>query len=99
MIEPTQVIEAFKKHTSSLLVPTSSSSPVSPLPTVSPDTPRYEEVGASGTRTLWVRPLNILPAVSTNNFTGRLRSHVPLYPRICDLGIQNASGKLVCISA
>jgi len=54
MIDPTQVIEAFAKKTSSLLVPTSSSTSVSPLPTVVPNTPIYESVGETGTKTLWV---------------------------------------------
>lgn len=39
--------------TSSLLVPTSSSS-VGPLPTVTPNLPRYEEATETGTKTLWV---------------------------------------------
>merc|ERR1712093_289525 len=55
MIDPTQVIEAFGKKTSSLLVPTHSHSP-SPtaLPTVIPNVPIYEKVGETGTKTLWV---------------------------------------------
>lgn len=56
MISPDQVIEAFKTHaTSSLLVPTTSSSPsVSPIPTVIPNQPYFEKVGEAGTKTLWV---------------------------------------------
>ncbi|KAK0123857.1 hypothetical protein ONS95_008850 [Cadophora gregata] len=55
MIDPTQVIEAFGKKTSSLIVPTHSHSP-SPtaLPTVVPNVPTYEQVGETGTKTLWV---------------------------------------------
>ncbi|KAH7310278.1 putative opsin-1 [Rhexocercosporidium sp. MPI-PUGE-AT-0058] len=55
MIDPTQVIEAFGKKTSSLLVPTHSHSP-SPtaLPTVIPNVPIYEKVGETGSKTLWV---------------------------------------------
>ncbi|KAH6692113.1 hypothetical protein BKA61DRAFT_637712 [Leptodontidium sp. MPI-SDFR-AT-0119] len=55
MIDPTQVIEAFGKKTSSLLVPTHSHSP-SPtaLPTVVPNVPIYERVGETGSKTLWV---------------------------------------------
>jgi len=53
MIQPTQVVEAFKKHTSSLLIPSSSGS-VAPLPTVVPNKPHYETVGETGTKTLWV---------------------------------------------
>ncbi|KAL2059870.1 hypothetical protein VTL71DRAFT_10025 [Oculimacula yallundae] len=55
MIDPTQVIEAFAKKTSSLLVPTSTHSPhPTALPTVLPDVPIYEKVGATGSKTLWV---------------------------------------------
>lgn len=63
MIDPTQVIEAFGKKTSGLLVPTTSSSP-SPtaLPTVIPNVPIYERVGETGTKTLWVCFLPAEPA-------------------------------------
>jgi bacteriorhodopsin len=55
MIDPTQVIEAFAKHTSSLLVPTHSASATpTPLPTVTPNTPTYQQVGDTGKKTLWV---------------------------------------------
>jgi hypothetical protein len=55
MIQPTQVIEAFKKHTSSLLIPSASATSVAPMPTVVPNKPHYETVGETGTKTLWVR--------------------------------------------
>jgi hypothetical protein len=48
------VVEAFKTATSSLLVPTSTST-VSPIPTVTPNLPHYEKIGDAGTKTLWVR--------------------------------------------
>ncbi|KUJ06663.1 putative opsin-1 [Mollisia scopiformis] len=56
MISPDQVIDVLKtKATSSLLVPTSSSSPTPfPQPTAIPNRPHYEEVGETGTKTLWV---------------------------------------------
>ncbi|EHK99518.1 Family A G protein-coupled receptor-like protein [Glarea lozoyensis ATCC 20868] len=54
MIQPDQVVEAFKKHTPALssLLPTSTS--VAPIPTVVPNKPHYESVGSTGTKTLWV---------------------------------------------
>lgn len=56
MISPDQVMDVLKtKATSSLLVPTSSSSPsVSPIPTIIPTPPHFEKVGEAGTKTLWV---------------------------------------------
>jgi len=51
MIQPTQVIDAFKKHTSSLVTATHS---VAPLPTVVPNRPHYEKIGETGTKTLWI---------------------------------------------
>ena len=63
MIDPAQVVDAFKT-TSSLLVPTSlvpttssatSASSVAPIPTVIPNQPIYETVGDAGGKTLWVR--------------------------------------------
>merc|ERR1712225_131999 len=67
MIDPTQVIEAFGKKTSSLLVPTHTHSP-SPtaLPTVIPNVPIYEKVGETGTKTLWV--VFVLMFISTLAF-------------------------------
>ncbi|KAF4614381.1 hypothetical protein G7Y89_g15356 [Cudoniella acicularis] len=53
MIEPTQVVEAFKK-TSSLLVPIFSPTSVSPIPTVVPTKPYYESIGNTGTQVVFV---------------------------------------------
>jgi len=57
MIDP-QMVDALKTSwvsaTSSLLAPSSTSSPVSPIPTVIPNVPIYEKVGETGTKTLWV---------------------------------------------
>ena len=50
MIDPTQVIEAFKTKVSS------ATSSVAPIPTVIPNEPIYETVGSAGGKTLWVRP-------------------------------------------
>jgi hypothetical protein len=61
MIDPAQIVEAFK--TTPLLVPTSlvptsssvtSTSSVAPIPTVAPNHPIYERVGEAGAKTLWV---------------------------------------------
>ncbi|TVY56135.1 Opsin-1 [Lachnellula suecica] len=62
MMDANQVIEAFKTKTSSLLVPTSlvpttsatATSSVAPIPTVVPNKPTIEQVGETGTKTLWV---------------------------------------------
>jgi len=60
MIDPNQVVEVFKTATSSLLIPTASSSATSthshvgPIPTVTPNHPIYEKVHETGTKTLWV---------------------------------------------
>ncbi|KAG9234667.1 putative opsin-1 [Amylocarpus encephaloides] len=67
MIQPTQAVEAFKKKTSSLLIPTSSAHSVAPMPTVVPNRPRYETVGEAGTKTLWV--VFVIMFLSTLAFT------------------------------
>jgi len=51
MIDPMQ---ALAKATGSLLVPTTSATPVTPLPSFVPDTPYFEEAGKAGKTTLWV---------------------------------------------
>lgn len=54
MLDPVGFEAAFFK-TSSLLVPTPSPTPsVSPIPTVTPNLPRYERIGDTGGKTLWV---------------------------------------------
>merc|ERR1712093_392568 len=80
MIDPTQVIEAFGKKTSSLLVPTHTHSP-SPtaLPTVIPNVPIYEKVGETGTKTLWV--VFVLMFISTPAFY-YLAFRVPVQKRL-----------------
>jgi len=80
MIDPTQVIEAFGKKTSSLLVPTHTHSP-SPtaLPTVIPNVPIYEKVGETGTKTLWV--VFVLMFISTLAFY-YLAFRVPVQKRL-----------------
>jgi len=78
MIEPTQVIEAFKKHTSSLLpIPTSTS--VAPIPTVVPNRPHYETVTETGTKTLWV--VWVVMLLSTLGFAF-LAFRVPVQKRL-----------------
>jgi bacteriorhodopsin len=56
MIDPVEALmKTATKSTSSLLVPTSSSSPlIYPIPTVTPNFPTYEKIGATGARTLWI---------------------------------------------
>jgi len=77
MINPMQaVVEA----TSSLLVPTSSSSPsVAPIPSVKPDTPYYEEVAQAGMITLWV--VFVIMLLSTVAFIG-MAWRVPVQKRL-----------------
>ncbi|RDL36446.1 putative opsin-1 [Venustampulla echinocandica] len=81
MIDPAQAIEAFKGHTSSLLVPTSTARPTpTPLPTVRPGPPIYhEKVGETGTRTLWV--IFALMLLSTLALTG-MAWRVPVQKRV-----------------
>jgi len=88
MIDPAQVIEAFKTTTSSLLVPTSlvpttssvaSTSSVAPLPTVKPNEPIYETVGSAGGKTLWV--VFVVMLLSTLGFTF-LAWRVPVQKRL-----------------
>merc|ERR1712093_967803 len=83
MIDPTQVIEAFGKKTSSLLVPTHTHSP-SPtaLPTVIPNVPIYEKVGETGTKTLWV--VSVLMFISSLAFY-YLAFRVPVQKRLFHL--------------
>lgn len=79
MIQPTQVMEALKK-TSSLLVPTTSSTPsVAPIPTVTPNHPYYERVGEAGTKTLWV--VFVIMFLSTIAFTA-MAWRVPVQKRL-----------------
>ena len=60
MLDPVGFEAAFFK-TSSLLVPTPSPTPsVSPIPTVTPNLPRYERIGDTGGKTLWVGFIKIL---------------------------------------
>jgi hypothetical protein len=60
MLDPVGFEAAFYK-TSSLLVPTPSPTPsVSPIPPVLPNKPYYEEVGETGSKTLWVSLSHIL---------------------------------------
>ncbi|TVY85918.1 Opsin, partial [Lachnellula willkommii] len=68
MIDPTQVVEAFK-HKSS----------VAPLPTVVPNEPTYETVGSAGGTTLWV--VFVLMFLSTLGFTF-LAWRVPVQKRL-----------------
>jgi len=81
MISPDQVIDVLKtKATSSLLVPTSSSSPsVSPIPTVIPTQPYYEKVGEAGTKTLWV--VFVIMLLSSLAFTA-MAWRVPVQKRL-----------------
>lgn len=83
-------LEAVRKS-SSLLVPTSTPS-VSPLPSVIPGTPiYYEDVGETGTKTLWVRPPEICNASTLLTMAGRLRPHVPFQRSIHCYGMERAS--------
>jgi len=80
MIEPTQVIEAFRKHTPSLPLPTSTATAsVAPIPTVIPNRPHYESVGETGTKTLWV--VWVLMLLSTLTFAF-LAFRVPVQKRL-----------------
>jgi len=81
MIHPTQVVDAFKKHSSSPLIPTITASPIpTPLPTVKPGPPiYYEKVGVVGTRTLWV--LFALMLLSTLALTA-MSWRVPVQKRV-----------------
>ncbi|KAI9838200.1 MAG: hypothetical protein M1837_002540 [Sclerophora amabilis] len=65
MIDP---VEAFKLQTSNLLSPTSSSSSVSPPPTVLPDEVIIHEITEIGQRTLWV--VFVLMVISSVVFAG-----------------------------
>jgi len=87
MIDPAQVVEAFKT-TASLVIPTSlvpttssiaTTSSVAPIPTVTPNHPTYERVGETGTKTLWV--VFVLMFLSTLVFTF-LSWRVPVQKRL-----------------
>jgi hypothetical protein len=54
MIDPQLVADAFKKTTTMLPFPPTSTS-VAPIPKIIPDVPPLEKIGGTGTKTLWVR--------------------------------------------
>lgn len=66
MLDPMQAfdMEGFRKTTSSLLSPTSTSTAtptsVAPIPTVVPNVPTYETIGESGKTTLWVSYFDLI---------------------------------------
>jgi len=74
MIDP---VDALRK--SSLLVPTSTSSYVAPIPTIVPTPEIFEEAGAVGQRTLWV--VFVLMLIATIAFTA-LAYRVPVQKRL-----------------
>lgn len=76
MIDPMTAI----LKTSSLLVPTSSAThSVSPIPTVTPNLPRYETIGQTGTKTLWV--VFVIMFLSTLGFIA-MAFRVPVQKRL-----------------
>lgn len=90
MMDPNQIIEAFKTKTSSLLVPTSpihathtntATSSVAPIPSVTgtPVQHRFETVSETGTKTLWV--VFVVMLASTLIFT-YLSWRVPVQKRL-----------------
>jgi len=77
MIDP---VQAFKTATSSLLVPTTSSSPTPfPQPSAIPNRPTYQEVGDAGRKTLWV--VFVLMFLSTVAFSV-MAYRVPVQKRL-----------------
>jgi len=77
MIDP---VQAFVKATSTLLVPTSSSSHhVAPIPTVVPNLPEYQTAGETGKRTLWA--VFIIMTLATAAFAG-MSWTVPVNKRV-----------------
>jgi len=77
MIDP---VQAFKTATSSLLVPTSRSSPTPyPQPTAVPNVPIYERVGHVGNKTLWV--VFVIMFLSTVSFSV-MAYRVPVQKRL-----------------
>jgi hypothetical protein len=56
MIDPQLVAEVFKKTTTNPLpFPPPTTTSVAPIPSIIPDTPRFEKIGEAGTKALWVR--------------------------------------------
>jgi hypothetical protein len=96
MIDPQLVADAFKKTTALPLPPPITTS-VSPIPTITPDVPRFEKIGEAGTKTLWVRqdPRTYIPASIyryINIPIGRLCHHAPLNPRPWCFDLENPNG-------
>jgi hypothetical protein len=85
------------KTTSSLLIPHPTTTSVAPIPTVVPDPPRYERVGETGTKTLWVCCHPRPPYHQLTLNPGCLRHHVTLYPRIHLHGLESPSCKLTLL--
>ena len=64
------IVDQFEEvlKTSVMHLPTSSPTGVAPIPTVVPDSPEYQFVGETGTKTLWV--VFIIMLISSGVFSG-----------------------------
>jgi len=67
MLDPTQVVDAFRSKTSTFpggILPTATTTHVSPIPTVVPDVPSWEKIHHAGATTLCKNQLDNDPLLA-----------------------------------